>query len=140
MRVLALDYGERRVGVAVSDPLGILAQPLETLDRGRAGGSGHLRRIDELVSEYEVQQIVIGLPLHLDGRHGPEADAAQAFGREVAKRTGVPVDYIDERWTSLEARRVLEEAGAPRRQRGHGQVDRVAAAIILRVFLERNSP
>ena len=136
MRVLAMDYGERRIGVAVSDPMRIIAQPLETIVRSVKQSGAHLERIASLVDEYEVKQIVIGLPLHMEGRHGPEADAAKAFGARVSERTGVPVEYLDERWTSLEAKKVLKASGARRKAR-KGSVDRVAAAIILRVYLER---
>lgn len=134
VRVLALDHGERRIGVAVTDPLGIAAQPLETLRR-RRGSDAHLRRIVELCREYEVEQIVVGLPIHMDGRRGPEVDAARAFGREVAERTGIAVDYVDERWTTREARRTLHALGA-RGRRGRERLDPVAASLILQSYLE----
>jgi len=134
MRTLALDFGERRIGVAVTDPLGILAQPLETIQC--SGGDAHLRRIAEIVLDYEVRRIVVGLPLHLDGRDGPEADVVRDFGEAVAQRTRVSVEYLDERWTTLEAERVLRETGTKRRK----GVDSIAAAIILRTYLERTGP
>ena len=132
---MALDYGERRIGVAVSDPTGVLAQPLVTVPR-RGRGKGHLDRIAELAKEYEVTRFVIGLPLHLDGRHGPEADTARSFGAEIETRTGLAVEFLDERWTSVEAERLMAGSGARRRDKG--SVDRVAAAILLRTWLERN--
>ncbi len=135
VRTLALDYGERRIGVAISDPTGAIAQPLETL-AGTAGGRDALERIAELVRTYEVTCVVVGLPLHMDGRAGPEAERARAFGERVRKRAGVEVEYLDERWTSLEAERALEEAGVSERKR-RGRVDPIAAALLLRTWLER---
>ncbi len=133
MRTLALDFGERRIGVAVTDPTGILAQPLETIQRSRSGDDAHLHRIAEIVTDYGVGRIVVGLPLHLDGRAGHEAERSRDFGEAVAQRTRVAVEFLDERWTTLEAKRVLKDAGAKRLQ----QVDAVAAAIILRTYIER---
>jgi putative Holliday junction resolvase len=138
MRTLGLDFGERRIGVAVTDPTGVLAQPLATIDRGHRGDEAHLRRISEIVTEYQVSRIVVGLPLHLDGRHGPEAEAARAFGESVQECTGIPVDFLDERWTSIEARRALGEVGGSRRRK-QSRVDPVAAAILLRTYIERDT-
>jgi putative Holliday junction resolvase len=137
---MALDWGERRVGVAMSDEAGLLAQPLETIER-RPRGEPLLDRLAWLVKEYGVREIVVGLPLHMDGRSGPEAERVRAFGAIVAERTGVPVDYLDERWTSREAERVLGEAGASRtRRRAKRQrTDPVAAALILRTYLDRRT-
>lgn len=133
MRTLGLDYGERRIGVAVSDPTDSFAQPLETLK-----SSDHtLERICELATEYEVHRIVVGLPLQMDGRAGEQAERTRKFGDAVARRTGVPVEYLDERLTSVEAKRVLAEAGG-RPARNRERVDRVAAAILLGTFLDRN--
>jgi len=135
VRTLALDYGERRIGVALSDPTGAIAQPLETIDARR----GALERIAELVVKHEVGQIVVGLPLHMNGRPGPEAERARAFGEKVRARANVPVDYLDERWTSLEAERVLEEGGV-RKKEQRGRVDPIAAALLLRTWLARQRP
>ena len=94
---------------------------------------------------HEVSRIVIGLPLHMDGREGPEAEAARRFGADVGHATGLPVEFLDERWSSREAERVLRESGGGRGgddARGHrrdkGDVDRVAAALLLQTFLERS--
>lgn len=135
MRTLALDYGERRIGVAVSDPTGLLAQPLETIAT-QSGDAKALERIAELAKTLEVGQIVIGLPLHMSGRSGAEAERVRAFGGRVRARTGLPVDYLDERWTSLEAERALDESGMSKRQQ-RGRVDPIAAALLLRTWLER---
>ncbi len=136
MRILALDFGERRIGVAVTDPTGVLAQPLETLERRPPPSRAHLDQIAELALEYGAAKIVVGLPLHMDGRAGPEVEAARAFGLEVEARTGVPVDYIDERWTTREAERTLRELGVPGRKRRR-HLDPIAASLILRTYLER---
>ncbi len=135
MRTLALDYGERRIGVAISDPTGVIAQPLETIT-ARPGAADALERIAELVKTHEVGQIVVGLPLHMNGSSGPEAAAARAFGERVRARANVPVDYLDERWTSLEAERALEEGGVRKKER-RGRVDPIAAALLLRTWLSR---
>ena len=134
---MALDFGERRIGVAISDPSGTLAQPLETVSRGGSSEAA-LKRIAQLVAEYDVERIVVGLPLLLDGRSGSQAERARRFGGEVAQRTGVSVEYLDERLTSAEARRALRAAGVPARKQ-KGRVDPVAAALLLNTFLERRS-
>lgn len=133
MRTLGLDYGERRIGVAVSDPTDRFAQPLETL----ASGDATLERIAELVRDYEVRRIVVGLPLQMDGHAGPQAGRARRFGQRVARHTGLPVEYVDERLTSVEARRVVAESGG-KPGRNRERVDRVAAAILLGTFLDRD--
>ncbi len=136
MRTLGLDFGERRIGVAVTDPTGVLAQPLETIQRSGSGDDKHLRRIAEIVTDYEVGMIVVGLPLHLDGRRGPEVEVVRTFGEAVARRTRVAVEFMDERWTTIEAERVLRETGS----KGRKGVDSIAAAIILRTYIERTGP
>lgn len=134
VRTLALDWGERRIGVAISDSTGLIAQPLETI-ASSGDGRDALERVAELVQKHEVDQIVVGLPLHMNGRRGPEAERARAFGERVRARVGVAVDYLDERWTSLEAERVLDEVGVKRRKQ-RGRVDPIAAALLLRTWLE----
>ena len=135
MRTLALDYGEARIGVAISDPLGLVAQPLETIAT-QPGDAAALSRIAEIVKTQSVEQIVIGLPLHMSGRAGPEVARTNAFGERVRKRTGVPVEYLDERWTSREAERMLDDAGVSRKKQ-RGRVDPIAASLLLRTWLER---
>jgi len=135
VRILALDHGERRIGVAISDPTGTFAQPLETLSTPN-GDAAALERIAEIVKTREVGQIVIGLPLHMSGRAGPEVDRVRAFGARVHARTGVNVEYLDERWTSLEAERALDAAGVSRKKQ-RGRVDPIAASLLLRTWLER---
>jgi putative Holliday junction resolvase len=136
MRILALDFGERRVGVAVTDPTGVIAQPLETIES--KSREGHLKRIREIVSEYEVVRIVVGLPLHMDGRAGPEAEAARHFGAMVAHRTDRPVEYLDERWTTLEANRALSAVGV-KGKRKRDKLDAAAATLLLSTYLARGT-
>lgn len=133
---MALDYGERRIGVAVTDPSGILAQPLETITRSKRASEAHLLRIAELVNELGVDRIVIGLPLHMDGRAGPEVEAVRAFGKDLQRHTDARLEYLDERWTTVEADRVLRSLG-DRGQKKRRRLDPTAAAILLRTFLEQ---
>lgn len=132
MRVLGLDLGTRRIGVALSDPDGVVASPLTTLER--CGGARDLDAVGALVREHEVGEIVVGLPLHMDGRRGPEAEAAKRFAAELRGALGVPVGTLDERWTTVEAERALRESGRKGRKR-RAVVDAVAASILLRTWL-----
>lgn len=134
VRTLAIDHGRRRIGVAMSDPDGTIAQPLETLDGRRLREA--VSRIAALVERHGIERIVVGLPVHMKGTEGEEARAARAFGESLARATGVSVEYLDERWTTVEAERVLREAGVPARKQ-RGRRDRIAAALILRTYLER---
>jgi len=134
MRVLGLDLGSKRIGVALSDPEGAIASPLTTLER--RGGAGDLTAVGELVREHDVGEIVVGLPLHMDGRRGPEAEAAKRFASELRGALGIRVGTIDERWTTVEAERALRESGR-RGKKQRAVVDSVAAAILLRTWLEQ---
>ena len=137
MRVLAIDYGERRLGLAVSDEAGAFAFPAGALER--RGLKRDLAALRALARERGVASVVVGLPLHLDGREGPEARAARAFAAAVGEATGLPVETFDERWTTREAERSLQDQGlVGRRGRGRKKViDEVAATLILRAWLAR---
>ena len=138
--VLGLDLGSRRIGLAVSDPEGGFAFPAGSLIS--RGIERDLQALRVLVEEREIVRIVVGLPLHMDGRAGPEAEAARAFARRLAEVTGMPVEMLDERWTTVEAERHLREArsGTGRhRGRRSQDVDSAAATILLRAYLERES-
>lgn len=135
-RFLGLDYGTRRIGLAVSDADARIAFPERTLER--RGERRDVEAICKLVAERGVVGIVVGLPLHMDGRRGPEAEAAEAFARLVGDATGVPVEMFDERWTTVEAERALEHTGRKGRKRRE-VVDAVAAALLLRAWLERRA-
>ena len=136
MRTLALDPGERRIGVAITDPTGTVCQPFETIRTRGLASPALLERIVEIVETHEVGQIVIGLPVHMDGREGREAVAARRFAERLAKATGLPVATLDERWTSVEAERALAESGRRSRKK-RAVVDSVAATLLLRTYLER---
>lgn len=129
---MALDLGERRIGVALSDPMRMLASPLTTVratPRARA-----LAHIAELIAQYEVTELVVGLPLTLSGERGPQAQVVLAFVEELRQHIGVPLHLFDERLTTVEAERIMVEMGVKREQRRE-QIDQVAASIILRDFL-----
>ena len=134
MRVVALDIGEKRVGVAVSDPQGRVAVPVSVLETRRVLGDGtDLKRV---LSDYDdVELIVIGLPLTMSGETGPQASRIRAAGEAIEAYSGIPVRYVDERLTSVEASRRMAEAGADSRTR-RGSVDMVAASILLQSFLD----
>jgi putative pre-16S rRNA nuclease len=127
-RILAIDYGRRRIGLALSDELGLLAQPLETLERRNR--QSDLRRLGELVRKRSVQRIIVGLPLRLDGTAGEMAEEAARFALQLGKELRLPVELVDERLTSWEAEQML--AGERRRRR---RVDEIAAAIFLDQYL-----
>jgi putative Holliday junction resolvase len=131
-RVLALDPGTRRVGVAVSDPLGITAQPHSVLDAEDPDLMGQIARLG---ADLGVERIVVGLPVSLNGTEGPAAATARTFAAAVAGATGLPVDLADERFTSVSAERVLVEAGLSGRRR-RAVRDRVAAAVLLQAYLD----
>ena len=131
MRIIALDVGERRIGVAASDPLGKTAQPLETIDRDDTS----LERIRELVEELEAERIVVGLPLLLDGSEGAQSERSREFAAEVERSTGVPVSLVDERLTTRQAGAVVRQGRVARGDR-KAVTDRVAAALILSTYLE----
>ena len=133
MRVLGLDPGRRRIGVALSDQLGLTAQPVTTVERG--SNSETLDRIRVALGGAAVDLVVVGLPLRLDGTEGGSARQARRFAELVGQALEVPVEMWDERMTTVQAERVLKEAGL-RRERRAGLRDRVAAAIMLQSFLD----
>src|SRR5258708_1662449 len=132
-RVMALDVGKVRVGVALSDPLGYTAQPLLTLWRKSRGED--LRSLLRLIRKHEVVQVVVGNPLHLSCDVSPWATKVQEFAEELRKRSGLPVQLWDERLSSVVAHEILDEAGHDRRDRKY-VIDQVAAVIILRGWME----
>jgi len=137
-RYLGLDVGNRRIGVAVTDELGLTAQPVMTLERGR-NGRDDLRRLARLARKYGVVGIVVGNPVHLSGEVSPQAEKTQAFAAELGALSGLPIHLWDERLTTHEAHQILYEAGHARQE--HRQVvDQVAATLILRAFMENKQP
>ena len=136
MRIMGLDYGSKTVGVAMSDPLGITAQAVETIWRT---DENKLRktcaRIEELINEYEVERIVLGLPKHMNNDLGERAQKALAFGEMVKRRTGLEVVMWDERLTTVEAERTLIENNV-RRENRKQYIDKIAAVFILQGYLD----
>ena len=132
--VLGIDYGARRIGLAVSDPDRVFAFPAGFVERHDR--QHDLAALRQLADEREVVQIVVGLPIHMNGREGPEARATRAFAEDLRRETGRSVDLVDERWTSREAERALRESD---RRRRRGDTDAAAAALILRTWLERDA-
>jgi putative Holliday junction resolvase len=137
VRVLALDLGSKRIGVAVSDITGSVASPLTVLTRSRSRRHDH-ERIAALVRDEEAEMVVIGLPIHLSGAEGPAARAARTEAEALGTMIAVPIETFDERLTTVTAERALAEAGVrgPARRQ---LVDKVAAAVILQSFLDRRA-
>ena len=132
--VLGLDYGARRIGLAVSDPEGEFAFPAGVLER--QGLKQDLEALRAFAQERGAIRIVMGLPIHMNGHRGPEAEAVCAFSEALAEATGLPVELLDERWTTREAERALRET-EPRGRKRRPKLDAAAAAILLRTWLER---
>jgi putative Holliday junction resolvase len=133
VRILAIDPGTVRLGLALSDPSGTIAQPLSVL--ARRTEAEDLKALADLVERHEVGLIVVGLPRLMDGRIDAAAKQAQAFGAHVAQATGRPVAYWDERLTSVAAERFLIEQGK-RRSKRRQEIDRVAATLLLQGYLD----
>ena len=133
-RILAIDYGRRRIGLAVSDALGVVPQPLATLTR--TNRRNDLRRLRQIARQHGVQRIVVGHPVHLDGTAGEMVAEAARFAARIEKELALPVELMDERLSSWEAGEVLK-ATAPSKRKRAGATDHVAAAVILRDYLER---
>lgn len=132
-RILGLDPGERRIGVALSDPTGTIASPHSVIDRRTSDPLGVVR---DLCAAEGVERIVIGMPTGLSGNEGPSAKAARAFGSWIAEGVDVPVEYQDERFTTVTAESALLEGGV-RRDKRRDVRDKVAAAVILQAYLDR---
>ena len=131
-----MDPGERRVGVALSDPGGIIAQPWAVIDRSK---TDVVAEVQNLVRENDVDTIVVGLPVSLSGREGASAAAARELAGELRRATGLSVEMHDERYSTVAAERIMREGGAPPKKRRHRR-DKVAAAIILSEYLMGRSP
>jgi putative holliday junction resolvase len=132
-RVMALDVGKVRIGVALSDPLGYTAQPLITVWRKSRGED--LRNLLRLIRKHEITRIVVGNPLHMSGDVSPWAAKVQEFAEELRTRSGLPVELWDERLSSVAAHEILDDAGHDKRDRKH-VIDQVAAVVILRDWME----
>jgi putative Holliday junction resolvase len=131
-RILGLDPGERRVGLALSDPLGIIAQPFSVLDRD---ARDLVEQLANIIAENDVEAVVIGLPISLDGTEGPAARAARDLGSEVEQHVECDVTFFDERFTTVQAEAALLEGGLRRADR-RAVRDKVAAALMLQGYLD----
>jgi putative Holliday junction resolvase len=132
-RIAGIDYGQTRIGLALSDPLGIMAQPWETFPNRGA------KTFDPLTQKLRAQgvvRIVVGLPKHMNGDEGEKAREARAFGETLGAQSGLPVDYIDERLTTMAAHRVLAESNLSGKKK-RAVVDQIAAAMILQIWMDR---
>jgi|SRR5450432_382007 putative Holliday junction resolvase len=152
VRILSLDYGRTKIGLAFADSQARIAEPFDVMER--VNRNEDMRRLRELVRDEHVKRIVVGLPLRLDGTRGEMADEVSGFAERVRKQVGVPVELVDERLTSWEAERILEEElgrriKPPETQHGRRKivrpgdgkysVDAVAAMVILREYLSREN-
>lgn len=133
MRILALDVGEKRIGVAVSDPLGMSANPLQAIHCSSL--QDDMKRIQEFAAAYGVERIVVGLPLKMDGSVGPQAKKVEKFARRLRDRISLPVVTWDERLSTSQAERVLIAADVSRERRRE-KTDQLAAALILQSYLD----
>jgi len=133
LRILALDVGEKRIGVALSDPTGVLASPLTTIES--KGQDSDIDEVLRLAEEHEAGEIVVGLPLSMSGRRGPQAGRVDAFVRAMAERTDIPLKSMDERLSSVQAERMLRESGVEP-SKNKARIDSAAAAVVLQSYLD----
>lgn len=133
MRILGLDHGTRRIGVALSDEMRLIAQPLEYIPSEPF--AKFVERLGKILREQNVELIVIGLPRNMDGSYGPAAEKVREFVQALAAKINVPIKLWDERLTTVQAQRVLIQGGTRRQQRKQ-KVDQIAAAILLQSYLD----
>ncbi len=139
MRIMGLDFGSRTVGVAISDSLLLTAQGIEIIRRQEENKLRRtLARIEELIIEYEVGEIVLGLPKNMNATEGSRVELTREFQEKLERRTGLPVHLWDERLTTVAAEKIMMEAGI-RRERRKEHVDKIAAVLILQGYLDRRS-
>ena len=139
MRVLGVDYGSKRIGLALSDPTGTIASPLETLVR-RAGKRPPIAKLETIARDSEVEHLVVGLPLDLDGHETEWCGEVRGVGELLAERLSVGVSFVDERMTSVRAERAIRALGLPKHKReDKSRVDAAAAQLILQAWLDRRT-
>ncbi|HKQ77665.1 MAG TPA: Holliday junction resolvase RuvX [Blastocatellia bacterium] len=135
MRLMAIDYGERSVGVAISDELQLTVRPLTTIRREKRGYAEVIDRIRALVAENEIATLVVGLPLNMDGTRGAAVERVESFISDLQRSVSVPIVKVDERLTSHEADRILREMGVGLRER-RARSDEYAASLILQDYID----
>lgn len=134
MRILGIDHGEARIGLAVSDELGMLAHPLETLD-GREKFNAISQKILALITDKNIERVVLGLPRNMNGTYGPSAEKVRAFAEKLKTALPIPIIFWDERMTTQQAQRSLHDAGRNVKN-SRKVIDQVAAVIILQSYLD----
>ena len=135
MRILGLDYGSKTVGVAMTDALGMTVQPYKTIQRDRESKLRQtLSEIAEIVEQYQIKKIVMGLPLNMDDTEGDRAAKTRDFAEKLKLRVAVPIEFTDERLTTMEAEEILDQSGIPRSEQKK-VIDQVAAQLILEKYL-----
>ena len=138
MRIMGLDVGSKTVGVAVSDPLGFTAQGLEIIPINEEQEEFGFERLTELVQEYKVDKFVVGLSKNMNNTSGPRVEASQAYGTKIEQLFHLPVEYQDERLTTVAAERMLIEQADVSRKKRKKVIDKLAAQLILQNYLDRN--
>jgi RNAse H-fold protein YqgF len=139
MRIMGLDVGSRTVGIAVSDPMGWTAQGVEIIRINEDEENFGFDRLKELVAEYEVTKFVVGLPKNMNNSIGPRAEASMRYGDQIKELFDLPVEYQDERLTTVQAERMLVEQANTSRAKRKKVIDKLAAVMILQNYLDRNS-
>ncbi|MBT0896545.1 Holliday junction resolvase RuvX [Streptococcus infantarius subsp. infantarius] len=137
MRIMGLDVGSKTVGVAISDPLGFTAQGLEIIKIDEEAGEFGFERLGELVKQYKVDKFVVGLPKNMNNTEGPRVEASKAYGDQIKELFNIPVDYQDERLTTVQAERMLVEQADVSRGKRKKVIDKLAAQLILQNYLDR---
>ncbi|PNL99962.1 Holliday junction resolvase RuvX [Streptococcus mutans] len=137
MRIIGLDVGSKTVGVAVSDPLGFTAQGLEIIPINEAKGEFGFDRLADLVKDYKVEKFVVGLPKNMNNTSGPRVEASQDYGKKIKELFDLPVEYQDERLTTVQAERMLVEQADVSRGKRKKVIDKLAAQLILQNYLDR---
>ena len=137
MRVMGLDVGSKTVGVAISDPLGFTAQGVEIIKINEEAKEFGFDRLGELVKEYKIEKFVVGLPKNMNNTEGPRVEASKAYGDKIKEIFNLPVDYQDERLTTVQAERMLVEQADVSRDKRKKVIDKLAAQLILQNYLDR---
>ena len=138
MRIMGLDVGSKTVGVAISDPLGFTAQGLEIIQIDEEKEQFGFERLTELVEQYKVDKFVLGLPKNMNNTSGPRVEASKAYGEKIAQLFQIPVEYQDERLTTVAAERMRIEQADVSRSKRKKVIDKLAAQLILQNYLDRN--
>lgn len=135
---MGLDLGDKTIGISMSDEMGWTAQGLEVIRRKQESPEADLERLDQLIKEYQVEKVIVGLPKNMNGTIGPRGELCKEFGRSLQERTGIPIQMWDERLSTVAAERILISADVSRKKRKQ-VIDKMAAVIILQGFLDSNN-